>query len=160
MLHTYNCFLETLLTRTSIRWYKPDPIPRSVVEKLIEAATRAPTASAGEQWYFIVVESDSKRKAIHELLKRAHEVYIKSVLRQPLPENFVAKWMARIDGGIYYAPLYIVAYVDLRRRLYSDEYDEYEKLMAIQSLSTAIENLILAAWSRILEQCGLVYHYF
>lgn len=147
MLHACECFLNTLLTRASVRWFKPDPIPKSIVEKLIEAATRAPTASAGEQWYFIVIESEDKRKVIHALLKKAHEVYARKVLRKPLPEHSIAKWMTRIDEGMYYAPLYIAAYIDLRRRLYSDEYSEYEKLMAVQSLSAAIENLILTAWS-------------
>lgn len=115
--------------------------------KILEAAVRAPTASAGEQWFFIVVTSDEKRKRIHELLKKAHEVYATRVLREPYSPDTVAKWMKRIDEGMYSAPVYIAAYLDLRKRLYRDEYSEYEKLMAVQSLSAALENMVIAAWS-------------
>ncbi|MEM1809129.1 MAG: nitroreductase family protein, partial [Thermosphaera sp.] len=52
------CFLEVVGTRSSVRWFKQDPIPREALEKVLEAGVRAPTASGGEQWFFILVEDD------------------------------------------------------------------------------------------------------
>ncbi|MEL9999697.1 MAG: nitroreductase family protein [Desulfurococcaceae archaeon] len=139
--------LDTLFTRCSIRWFKQDPLPLSTVVKLLEAATRAPTAQGAEQWFFIVVYSEEKRKEVHRLLRKAHEYYATSVLLKPYSGEAVVKWMKRIDEGMYRAPVYIAVYADLRKRIYKDEYYEYEKLMAVQSVSAAIENLIIAAWS-------------
>ncbi len=139
--------LEAIESRASVRFFKPDPVPREIIERIIEAGIRAPTAGGGEQWFFIVVTDESLRRRIHELLKEAHRIYAERVLRKPLPKEKVEKWLRYIESGEYLAPLYIAAYIDLRERLYSDEYEEFEKLMAIHSLCAAIENMILAAHS-------------
>lgn len=139
--------LEVLFTRCSVRWFKPDPIPLEVVNKLIEAATRAPTAQGAEQWFFIVVRSEEKRREVHRLLRIAHEYYARRVLLAQYSPEAVAKWMDRIDKGMYSAPVYVAAFIDMRKRVYKEEFYEYERLMAVQSLSAAIENLVIAAWS-------------
>ena len=53
-------------------------------------------------------------------------------------------------SGGYLAPLYAAAYLDLRRRLYRDEYLEIERIWAIQSLAAAIENMLLAVHRLVL----------
>ena len=35
--------MQNMLTRRSVRQYKPDPIPRDVLEKIVEAGTWAAT---------------------------------------------------------------------------------------------------------------------
>ncbi len=142
-----NPVIEILKFRASVRWFKPDPVPREILEQLIEVAIRAPTAGGGEQWFFIVVTDDNLRRKIHELLKKAHRIYAEKVLREPLPSEKLSKWMKLIDEGEYFAPAYIAAYIDLRNRLYKDEYYEFERIMAIQNLSAAIENILVAAHS-------------
>lgn len=139
--------LNVLNTRCSVRWFKQDPIPVETIRKLLEVAVKAPTAQGAEQWFFIAVVSEDKRREIHRLLKKAHEHYAYNVLLKPYSPEAVSKWMGRIDQGMYAAPVYIAAYLDFRRRVFREEYFEYEKLMATQSLSAAIENLIIAAWS-------------
>lgn len=139
------CFLETLMSRRSIRRFRPDPIPRELVERIVEAGIRAPTAGGGEQWFFVAVLDEARRRRIHELLIQAHMRYAQEVLRTPLPRDRVERWLRMMRRGEYLAPLYIAAYLDLRRRLYRDEYLELERLWAIQSLAAAIENMLLAA---------------
>ena len=141
------CFLDVILTRRSIRWFKPDPIPNDILLRIIEAGTRAPTAGGGEQWFFIIVKDAEKRKKIHKLLLEAHKKYAIEVLRSPLPSAKVEKWMKRIIEGMYLAPIYIAAYIDLRERLFNDSFLEFERVSAIQSLATAIENILLTAHS-------------
>ncbi len=48
--------LDTLLNRRSIRKYKPDPIPESVVTQLLTAAMYAPSARNRQPWHFILVD--------------------------------------------------------------------------------------------------------
>ena len=138
---------EAISTRVSVRRFKPDPIPRGVVERILEAGVRAPTAGGGQQWFFIVVEDPSVRRGLRELLIKAHMRYAESVVREGIPEDVKERWFkAMLEGREYDAPLYVAAYVDLRRRQYRDEYLELERLWAVQSLAAAIENMILAAW--------------
>ncbi|TDA68294.1 MAG: nitroreductase family protein [Clostridia bacterium] len=47
--------MEVIITRKSIRKYKPDPIPADVVEKLIEAARWSPSTDNAQAWRFIAV---------------------------------------------------------------------------------------------------------
>ena len=134
------------MSRRSIRRFRHDPIPRELIEKILEAGIRAPTAGGGEQWFFIAITDEAKRREIHKLLVEAHKKYAAEVLRSPMPKEKIEKWFKRMEEeGMYYAPLYVAAYLDLRRRLYRDEYSELERLWAVHSVSAAIENMLLAA---------------
>ena len=139
--------LDVIMNRRSIRFFKQDPIPKDVLMKILSAGIRAPTAGGAQQWFFIVVENAELRRKIHKLLLEAHEIYARKALRESMPVEKVNKWLRRIEEGMYLAPLYIAAYIDLRERRLRDELKEYEKLMAIHSLAAAIENMIIAAHS-------------
>jgi nitroreductase len=41
--------------RTSVRRFRPDPVPREVVEQLLECAVRAPNHKLTEPWRFAVL---------------------------------------------------------------------------------------------------------
>jgi len=47
--------LEIILKRRSIRCYKPKPIPKKVLNNILEAGRRAPSAGNRQPWHFIVV---------------------------------------------------------------------------------------------------------
>ena len=48
--------------RRSVRVYKPDPIPREILEAIIAAGTWAPNGFNQQPWRFVVVESEAMRK--------------------------------------------------------------------------------------------------
>ena len=48
--------MEAILTRRSIRHFKPDPIPEDLVNKLLQAAMQAPSAANAQPWHFIVID--------------------------------------------------------------------------------------------------------
>ena len=58
--------MQNLLTRRSVRSYKPDPIPEDILEKIIEAGTYAPTAM-GRQSPIIIAVTD---KAMRDMLSK------------------------------------------------------------------------------------------
>jgi nitroreductase len=47
--------VEAINTRMSIRAFKPDPVPRQVLEEILELAMRAPSWSNTQPWEFIIV---------------------------------------------------------------------------------------------------------
>ena len=49
---------EVVLGRRSIRGYKPDPVPRRVIEQVLELATRAPSSMNTQPWHFFVVSGE------------------------------------------------------------------------------------------------------
>ena len=56
--------LTALKTRRSIREYKDKPIPKDVLEKIVDAARFAPTARNEQPWEFVVV---SERAALNKI---------------------------------------------------------------------------------------------
>lgn len=55
--------LDIILKRRSIRRYKPKPIPKKVLNNILEAGRRAPSAGNRQPWRFIVVtDQEIKRK--------------------------------------------------------------------------------------------------
>jgi nitroreductase len=58
--------VEALRKRKSIRGFKPDPVPREVLGKVLEAACRAPSALNTQPWEFFVVGGEALREVCRE----------------------------------------------------------------------------------------------
>jgi nitroreductase len=59
-----NAFLELAAKRRSVRAYRPDPVPRDVLEEILEAGRRAPSACNKQPWRFLLVEKEEERRAL------------------------------------------------------------------------------------------------
>jgi nitroreductase len=70
-------FFEVIGTQRAMRRLKPDPVPDEYVEKIIWAATRAPSGGNRQGWRWLVVTDAEKKKAIqgwyNELWSKAIE---------------------------------------------------------------------------------------
>jgi nitroreductase len=53
---------EAIKSRKSIRGFKPDPVPREDLEKILEIASRAPSTMNTQPWEFLVIAGDVLRK--------------------------------------------------------------------------------------------------
>jgi nitroreductase len=62
---------EALYTNRAIRRFQPDPIPDSIISKVIEAATQAPNGSNQQRWRFMVIRDPDLRRWIGEVYRRA-----------------------------------------------------------------------------------------
>jgi len=146
---------EAINGRSSVRWFKPDSVPDYVLMRLLNAAIRAPTAMAMEQWYFIVVKSDEMRKKVHDLLMEAHTFYYAQANIRSLDTSRIQELHKRFSQGMYRAPVYIVAYLDLRAQALKEEYRELEELFGVETVSAALENIALTAVSLGLGTCWI-----
>jgi nitroreductase len=64
--------IEAISTRKSIRDFTADPVPQHILKKIIEIASRAPSAENSQPWEFTIVAGDildTIRKANIEKLK-------------------------------------------------------------------------------------------
>lgn len=60
---------EAILARRSVRTYTPDVLDRNIVQTLLEAAVRAPTAMHEEPWAFVVVQDHALLQRLSDLAK-------------------------------------------------------------------------------------------
>lgn len=60
-------FLDLLLTRRSVRAYKPDPIPEALLEEVLRAGTYAPTGGGRQSPVLVAVTDKAARDEISRL---------------------------------------------------------------------------------------------
>jgi len=63
--------LEGIKTRQSIRGFKPNPITRDVMEKILQAVSNSPSYTDTQPWEVAVVSGKKKNELGRELLKLA-----------------------------------------------------------------------------------------
>ena len=60
-------FLDMLLTRRSVRAYKPDPVPTALLEEVLRAGTYAPTGGGRQSPVLVAVTDKAARDEISRL---------------------------------------------------------------------------------------------
>ncbi len=60
-------FLDMLLTRRSVRAYKPDPVPEALLEEVLRAGTYAPTGGGRQSPVLVAVTDRAARDEISRL---------------------------------------------------------------------------------------------
>jgi len=56
--------LEAIARRRSVRRYKPDAVSQELIEKVVDAGRRAPTARNEQPWEFVVVTDAQMRSSL------------------------------------------------------------------------------------------------
>ena len=62
-----NPTLQVIRSHRSIRRYKPDPLPREMIEAIVAAAQRSSTSSNLQTYSVVAVTDDAKRARLAEL---------------------------------------------------------------------------------------------
>jgi nitroreductase len=57
---------EAIRNRKSIRGFKPDPVPKELLEAILDAACRAPSALNLQPWEFFVIGGEALREVCRE----------------------------------------------------------------------------------------------
>lgn len=119
---------ETIKGRRSIRRYRNEDIPDSVIEELLDLARYAPSSMNGQPWYFVVIRNDETKKRLAEI-KNKHCPSEKRMYKADFLQN---------------APVVIVVCVD-RERSFN---------RGVENAVLATANIMLGAYGRGL---GTVY---
>ncbi|MEA4884128.1 MAG: nitroreductase family protein [Clostridia bacterium] len=56
--------IEAIKTRRSVRQYLPKPVPKEIIEEIVDCGRLAPSANNDQPWEFVVVTGQEKREAI------------------------------------------------------------------------------------------------
>jgi len=63
--------LDAILQRKSIRAFKPDPVPRETLEKILEISQRAPSGTNTQPWHVYLCVGDIKQAITDDVLELA-----------------------------------------------------------------------------------------
>jgi len=64
---------QAMFTQRAIRYWEDRPVPRELLERVIQAASKAPSGSNSQPWVFVVVDDDGQRASVGEALKRVYD---------------------------------------------------------------------------------------
>ncbi len=125
--------------RRSIRRFSDRQVPRELIERLLEAATLAPSGKNRQPWRFAVVSGPAKRQEMVGILRQAI-----SALKAAGINSGSAEWSA---NSMEQAPYTIFVFDPLWP---ADTPWDVWSLVDVQSTGAAIQNMLLTA-----EELGL-----
>lgn len=135
---------ELIRKRRSIRKYKPDPVPRELIEKVLEAASWAPSGKNMQNWRFFVLQGQY-RDAYLQYSQRSWDT-IRPILEKRLKPSLYA-FTERFFYTLGDAPVVIMAY--------SKPDPEENNQTSMGSVYMAVQNLLLAAEAEGLGTCAM-----
>ena len=138
---------EALAGRRSVRLYRKDPVSQEDLTAILESACMAPSAINLQHWYFVVVRSPEAMADFKEIMGRVsdkfHPILKDRFAKNPETVRDTETFLNSLGG----APVCILAI------FLKNDYPDRDG--AMQSVSAALENLMLAAWDRGLGTCWM-----
>jgi nitroreductase len=107
-------FINLLKSRRSIRAYKPDPIPDEYIQKIIEAASWAPSGGDAQPWEFIVIKRKEIKDRIADLFMESMKPVRQAELTREKELRIPALEMEILEPGFKNAPVLILLCGDPR----------------------------------------------
>ena len=138
--------LATLLRgRRSVRKFRDGPVPRELIEQILEAARWAPSPHGRQPWRFIVLTRPEMKNLLAD---RMGETWRHNLQMDGQDSEVVNLRLDKSRQRILNAPVIILPC------LYLEDLDRYpderrqadETTMAIQSIGAAIQNMLLMAY--------------
>ena len=134
----YENLLELVKNRRSFRRFKPAPIPKGTVEKVLEVARYVPSAGNSQPWEFVVIEDSEMKKRISK------NITLRFGEAEKLDPNLHTG--CAVQPHLFTAPVLIVVCGDTRlQQSYPVFLDR--KVLLHQSLAICIYAMQLAAAS-------------
>jgi nitroreductase len=126
--------------RTSVRRFRPDPVPREVIERLLECAVRAPNHKLTEPWRFAVLTGRAR--------DRYAEIRARHRLRRYTdPSTEEARAAAeKVRRESAEVPVYIIVMAAVSADEITREEDYAATMMAAANLMIAAESLGLGTY--------------
>lgn len=131
---------DAIRHRRSVRDYKHEPLSRDILEGLIDAATRAPSAMNEQPWRFTVV---TDQILLDRISKGAKAHMLEAFADSPRASHFRQMLSDRDFQIFYHAPALIVISAPA------------DGQWVVEDCALAAENLMLAAFGHGLGSCWI-----
>ena len=134
--------IDAMQRRTSVRRFRPEPVPRATIELLLDCAVRAPNHRLTEPWRFAVL-TGSARDAYAEIRGRHRRA------RFPDPASAEADAAAaKVRQEGLDTPAFIVVMTMPREDPAGREEDYAAVMMAVENIIIAAQSLGLGTYLR------------
>src|ERR1700751_188581 len=153
---------EAMYSARALRRFKADPFSDEVLTRILDAATRAPSAGNAQNWTFIVVRDREQRQRLGEIYRRASDIVAQFYAVRGRPAHLSEQQYGRLMASGSYlwshmdeAPVLLVPCLKLvamsplpATAVPLDVQAKYQELrlnrLSGASIYPAIQNIILA----------------
>lgn len=137
--------MELMRGRRSVRQYQAVPVPRELVEQVLEAARWAPSPHGRQPWRFVVLTRQESKERLADFMG---ETWQKNLAMDGQAEEIVKIRLEKSRQRILKAPVLVLVclYLEDLDRYPDEQRQNDETIMAIQSLGAAIQNMLLMAY--------------
>ncbi len=144
--------IDALKSRRSIRKYTPQPVPTEILEEILNASTYAPSAHNTQPWRFIILTETQQKRSLAQAMAQA---WLADLQKDGTPQENGASLADASVERFTNAPILVVTCLTLKdMQQYPDaERQKSERDLAVQSLSAAIQNMLLATHAKGLGAC-------
>ena len=126
---------EVINKRVSTREYSIEPVDKKLIEELVDCARVAPSAGNRQNWYFLILEGDNKRKVVDILLEKYQEK--NSIIDDDATDEYKpSKSLVNSIRIINEVPIFILVF-----RKKNDDWKDGDYL----SIGCAVEHMVLRA---------------
>jgi nitroreductase len=142
-------FYEVIEGRHSVRSFTMEPIPRPVLDRLLAAAAKAPSAMNAQPWRFHVASGRTREAVGHAMAMSTLHLkdYIGIIDQEHLEQ--AEQFFASLGG----APVVVAVSSPTIQ-------DDLDRINAYLSVGCALENLLLAATAEGLGTCSLTFSFW
>ncbi len=124
---------EGLITRRTVHHFRTDPVPETIIRRMLDAAVQAPNHHLTQPWRFVVIRGNN----LQQLAKFRYDLALNKAQTQNRPHAERIAEQARRDFA------FIPAVIAVIQILAEDPFRQQEDYAAV---SCATYALMLAAW--------------
>ena len=157
---------EAIYSTRSMRRLKPDPIPRDVMERIIDAGVHAPSGSNFQNWAFVIVDgADDKRfirdRYLHYYRELERRGTIPSMDAIPPERRRMFESATHLAEHLDDVPVILLAITGTDFPTYADAGNPRSITATLHaSIYPAVQNILLAARALGIGATLTTLHYF
>jgi nitroreductase len=93
---------DAMYTARALRQLKPNPMPETLITRVLDAAIRAPSGGNAQNWIFIVIREEAQRRRLAAVYRKASDEVAEIYAARGRPEHLTdAQYRRLMDGGSY-----------------------------------------------------------
>ena len=146
---------DAMSTLRAVRRIKPDPVPDEVLDRVLTAATWAPTGGNHQSWHIVVVKDPALKQGLEDLYRPHWMGYIPGYEEhmKHMPEHEAESSRKALESGTYLAthmheaPVICVFCFNPNHITVTDANQPRQSVVGGGSIYPAVQNLLLAARS-------------
>lgn len=140
-------FFDVLYARHSVRGYTDRPLPQGCIEELLRAAACAPSAHNAQPWHFTALVSQTSKEL---LMAHTAPAFRRMLANSGLSASQIEARLAQSKEYFTKVPALVIASMVPMER---EDPRGVERILALQSVSAAVTQLLLAAQAMGLGAC-------